>query len=261
MFYSPMRGKGIFVKNIGERIKNPEVNKTDKQIFANSWIYNTSCRFDVESINGATVQLKSEIDKSSLKVGDSVDILSGSTETVLHANAVVASITASNKQITLNNLAGFTGISTAIYTIRRKLKTATSSGTPLFYGDNNITTDVQNVYTDDTHAYVASNSLPSYDILESSLSATLTSASGNALQGFNNSTLKYSIISFASPVPFVTGDEVFYRASSDTLVGVPEGIYFVKVLSASNQIKLFASRSLIESDSSIEFTSAGSWNT
>ena len=166
-------GQRIFVKNIGERIKNPEVNKTDKQIFANSWIYNTSCRFDVESINGATVQLKSEIDKSSLKVGDSVDILSGTTETVLHANAVVASITASNKQITLNNLAGFTGISTAIYTIRRKLKTATSSGTPLFYGDNNITTDVQNVYTDDTHAYVASNSLPSYDILESSLSATL----------------------------------------------------------------------------------------
>ena len=167
-------GQRIFVKNIGERIKNPEVNKTDKQIFANSWIYNTSCRFDVESINGATVQLKSEIDKSSLKVGDSVDILSGTTETVLHANAVVASITASNKQITLNNLAGFTGISTAIYTIRRKLKTATSSGTPLFYGDNNITTDVQNVYTDDTHAYVASNSLPSYDILESSLSATLS---------------------------------------------------------------------------------------
>ena len=250
-------GQRIFVKNIGERIKNPEVNKTDKQIFANSWIYNTSCRFDVVSINGATVQLKSEIDKSSLKVGDSVDILSGTTETVLHANAVVASITASNKQITLNNLAGFTGISTAIYTIRRKLKTATSSGTPLFYGDNNITTDVQNVYTDDTHAYVASNSLPSYDILESSLSATLASASGSALQGFNNSTLKYSIISFASPVPFVTGDEVFYRASSDTLVGVPEGIYFVKVLSASNQIKLFASRSLIESDSSIEFTSAG----
>ena len=69
--------------------------------------------------------------------------------------------------------------------------------------------------------------------------------------------MKYNIISFASPVPFVTGDEVFYRASSDTLVGVPEGIYFVKVLSASNQIKLFASRSLIESDSSIEFTSAG----
>ena len=250
-------GQKIFVKNIGERIKNPELNKTDKQIFANSWIYNTSCRFDVESINGATVQLKSEIDESSLKVGDTVDILSGSTETVLHANATVATVSTANKQITLDNLVGFTANSTTIYTIRRKLETATSSGTPLFYGDNTVTTDVQNVYTDDTHAYVASNSLPSYDISETALSATLASAAGSALQGFSASTQKYSIISFASPVPFVTGDEVFYKASSDTLVGLSEGVYFVKVLSASNQIKLFASRSLIEGGSSLEFTSAG----
>ena len=116
-------GQKIFVKNIGERIKNPELNKTDKQIFANSWIYNTSCRFDVESINGATVQLKSEIDESSLKVGDTVDILSGSTETVLHSNATVATVSTANKQITLDNLVGFTANSTTIYTIRRKLET------------------------------------------------------------------------------------------------------------------------------------------
>ena len=127
----------------------------------------------------------------------------------------------------------------------------------MFYGDNTVTSDVQNVYTDETHAYVASNSLPSYDISETALSATLASAAGSALQGFDASTQKYSIISFASPVPFVTGDEVFYKASSDTLVGLSEGVYFVKVLSASNQIKLFASRSLIEGGSSLEFTSAG----
>ena len=182
--------------------------------------------------------------------------MNGSTETVLHANAVVSTITTSNKQITLDNIAGFTANSTTIYTIRRKLETATSSGTPLFYGDNTVTTDVQNVYTDETHAYVASNSLPSYQISETALSATLRRSTGSALQGFNPSTQKYSIISFATPVPFVTGDEVVYKASSDTLVGLPEGVYFVKVLTASNQIKLFASRSLIEGGSSLEFTSA-----
>ena len=251
-------GQEIFTKNIGERIKNPETNKTDKQVFANSWIYNTSCRFDVESISGSTVQLKSEIDKSSLKVGDSVDILSGSTETVLHSNAVVATVDVVSKQITLNNLTGFVASPTTIYTIRRKLETASSSGTPLFYGDNTIVSDIQNVYTDNTYGYVASNSLPSYEITEDVLGVTLPSASGSALQGYNSTTQKYTILSFANPVPFITGDEVLYKASSDTLVGVSEGLYFVKVLPASNQIKLFASRSLIESDTCLEFTSAGS---
>ena len=250
-------GQKIFVKNVGEKILNPEVDKTDKQIFANSWIYNTSSRFQVESFTGSSATLKSEIDKSSLKVGDSVDILRGSTETVLHSNASVATVDATNKQITLDNLSPFSPVSTEIYTIRRKLNTATSSGTQLFHGDNKIVTDVQNVYTDKTHAYVASNSLPSYEITESSLSASIPSASGNALQGFNSTSLKYSIISFASAVPFKTGDEVFYRPSSNALVGVSEGIYYVKVLSLPNQIKLFASRSLIESGSSIEFATGG----
>ena len=39
-------GENFFVKNIGEKIEND--NKNYKQIFANSWIYNTSSRFQVD---------------------------------------------------------------------------------------------------------------------------------------------------------------------------------------------------------------------
>ena len=250
-------GQKIYTKNVGEKILNPESDKSDKEIFANSWVYNTSSRFDVESISGSTFQLKTEIDKSSLKVGDSVDILNGSTETVLHSNAVVASVDAVNKQVTLNNLSGFTSSSTVIYTIRRKLKTASSSGTPIFYGNDTITSDIQNLYTDtDGYAYVATNSLPSYSITQNVSQATISSASGSAIQGYDPITEKYSIISFGSAVPFITGDEVYYTASDSSLTGLSEGYYYVKVLTLSNQIKLYASRSLIVSDNPVEFTSS-----
>ena len=251
-----VEGQKIYTKNVGEKILNPSTNKTDKEIFANSWIYNTSSRFEVDSINGSTFQLKSELDKSSLKVGDTVDILNGVTETVLHSNATVSVIDAVNKQVTLDNLSGFTSSLTVIYTIRRKLNTASSSGTDIFYGDNTLTSDVQNVYTDRSgHGYVASNSLPSYEITESILKATISSASGSALQGYNTTTEKYSVISFATNVPFITGDEVYYTYSDSSLNGLSEGYYYVKVLPLTNQIKLYASRSLIVSDNPVEFTS------
>ena len=250
-------GQKIFVKNVGEKIQNPEQDKSYKQIFANSWIYNTSCRFEVDSISGSNFVLKSDIDKSNLKVDDTVDILLGSTENVAHSNATVASI--SGKQITLDNLVGFTEDSSLDYSIRRKLETATSSGTPIVYGNDIVTSDVQNLYNEnDEYFYVASNSLPSYDITESVSKAVITSASGSALAGFSVSSQKYSILSFNSTVPFITGDEVYYTAQNETLSGLSEGTYYVKVLSPDNQIKLYLSRSLIVTDNPVEFTSTSS---
>ena len=250
-------GEVVYVKNVGEKILNPENDKTYKELFANSWIYNTSCRFEVESISGSNFVLKSDIDKSSLRVGDSVDILLGSTQNIAHSNATVASI--SGRQITLNNLTGFSYNSTLDYSIRRNLKKATSSGTPIFYGNNVLTSDVQNVYNEnDEYFYVASNSLPSYDITKSISKAVLASASGSALDGYNAVTDKYSILSFSSSVPFITGDEIYYTAENDTLTGISEGSYYVKVLSPNNKIKLYLSRSLIVTDTPIEFNSPGS---
>ena len=64
-------GERITVKNVGEKIVDPLSNKSRKEIFANSWIYNTSSRFQVSSISGSNfVLLTSDIDKSSIKVDD-----------------------------------------------------------------------------------------------------------------------------------------------------------------------------------------------
>ena len=250
-------GQKVYVKNVGEKITNPENDKTYKQLFANTLIYNTSSRYYVDSISGSNFVLKSDIDKSSLKVGDTVDILLGSTENVEHSNAVVATI--SGNQVTLNSLVGFTYNSTLEYSIRRKLRTATSSGTPLQYGNNVLTSDVQNLYNEnDEYFYIASNSLPSYDITKTIKKATISSANSTTLQGYNGITDKNTIISFPSSVPFITGDEVYYSASGTALPGMPEGNYYVKVLSPDNQIKLYLSRSLIVSDIPVGFTSTSS---
>mgnify|MGYP003316289132 CR=1 FL=1 len=77
-------GEKISVKNVGEKITDPLINKTRKEIFANSWIYNTSSRFQIGSISGSNiVLLTSDIDKSSLKVGDAVEILFRNEEKVI----------------------------------------------------------------------------------------------------------------------------------------------------------------------------------
>ena len=62
-------GNEIFVSNLGEVIDNP-TNKTYKEIFANSWIYNTSVSYDVDKFTsgGSKIVLKSEVDESSLKL-------------------------------------------------------------------------------------------------------------------------------------------------------------------------------------------------
>ena len=59
---------------------NPQ-NKTKKEVFFNSWIYNTSCTFQIDNFpsaptgGSASVILKTKPDKSNLKVGDKVDII------------------------------------------------------------------------------------------------------------------------------------------------------------------------------------------
>ena len=247
-------GEIIRVKNIGEVIENPETNKTFKQTFANSWVYNTAIRFEVDSISGSTFTLKSTIEKSSLKVGDTVDVLQGSTQTVVVADATIQTVTAANKEITLGNLGGFTPSAGVDYTVRRKPNTVSSSGAPLAYSD--LTSDVQNVYLENEETfYVAANSLPAYEISKEIKSATIPSASGSALESFDNNTLKYSTISFPSSVPFITGDEVQYTAEVDVLDGLSEKTYFVKVLSPDNKVKLYESPAFIESDSPVEFAS------
>ena len=68
-------GELISVKNLGEVVPNPEV-KNKKETFFNSWIYNTSCTFQINNFAGiGTAFLSSTPDKSNLKIGDKVDII------------------------------------------------------------------------------------------------------------------------------------------------------------------------------------------
>ena len=243
---SVTEGEKIYVKNVGEKIKNPELNKTHKQIFANSWIYNTSSRFFVDNTNNG-FNLKTTPDPSALDVGDTVDVLLGASETVAFADATVRTI--NGKQVTLDGLSGSPSATTE-YSIRRKLETVNSGGAPLVYGNNLITADIQNLYTEkENNFYVAASSLPSYILTKNLDQAIITSLVSTNLQEFNTNKLKYSVLVFNTDVPFNTGEEVIYNAENNTLDGLEDGVsYFVKVLADKKKVQLYRSRSLIDAD-------------
>ena len=253
-------GDIISVNNVGDLIKNPSVGKkTQKEIFANSWIYNTSSSYQVESFGtNLSVTLKSEIDKSSLKEGDSVEIVETGGKVVFPTSTSgvthVTDISPDKKSVSLNNFT-FSPSANVEYSLRRKINKARSSGsgTPIEYGNDSILGDVQNVYTDvkGDFAYVASNSLPSsisgvttsftYEITKETNSASIDSESS---LGDINELGNFTTITFAENAPFLTGDRVFYTPDTDSLVGLVEGSYFVEVLASNKKtIKLFNSRS------------------
>ena len=149
-------GDIISVNNIGDLIKNPSVGKkTKKEIFANSWIYNTSSSYEVENFGtDLSVTLKSEIDKSSLKEGDSVEIIETGSQKVVFptlSSSVtnVVDISSDKKSVSLDNFT-FSPSTNVDYSLRRRINKARSSasGTPIEYGNDTILGDVQNLYTD-----------------------------------------------------------------------------------------------------------------
>ena len=252
----------IKVKQLGRYITNPQVSKSYRQIFFNSWIYNTSTRFQIETLSGSTFTLAGEIDKSSLKVGDEIELLVRNTETVVASSLKVQTVNTVQNSITVTGT--FTTSGTLSYDIRRKLKRAQSTSAPITGGQLQITSDITNTYIVDAEdsasereeAFVASNSLPSYPIATEKIRATLTNASASAFQGYNSLTNKFTILSFPSPVPFVTGDEVVYLPSpgTETIAELTRSSYFVERQALSNQIKLYPSRSFIATSDAVEFT-------
>ena len=239
-------GEEISIKHLGEVINNPVDNPSYKEIFANSWIYNTSSRYQVDSFASGTISqvtLKSDIDKSSLKVGDTIEILNRTTEIVIASDLVVTQI--NNKQVTTNGT--FTLNPSFDYDVRRKLKFASSSIVPLEY--NSLTSDVQNVYDENNESmYVASNSLPSYQINKNIFTYQVSSVSGQ-----NVETKNYTILNFIEKVSFYSGSEVYYSPSNSPISGLSEGVYYVDVINDKRQIRLYTSRSFVGSNNYIEF--------
>ena len=239
-------GEEIRVKNLGEIIENPSEGKTHKEVFANSWIYNTSTRYQVSSISGSTFTLFSNVDKSSLKEGDIVDILVAHSNTIVSSGAIVSQINTLLNQVILSNISGFTPNPSQSYDIRRKLNKSKSLNVNLFGGNNVYISDTLNVYHNDNgDGYVASNSLPSYEINDELIESTIPAGTATYLGGYNSTILAYSIIKFSNNTKFIDGDIVTYTAENQPLSGLISGSdYYVKIVT-SNQIRLYSSKSLL----------------
>jgi hypothetical protein len=242
----------IYPQNLGKIIsKGGEID----QIFANTWIYNTSSRYQIDSFVSSTLTTKSSIDNTSLAVGDSIEVLQRNSETVISGFENVNVISISGNEITVD-------VSTSSlnpnvnYDIRRKVKKASSTIVPIQFGNNKITSDVQNVYDENSDSlYVASNSIPTYPIQTNVFEYTVSS-----LEEENNGS--YSQISFGiqNPVSFITGDKVYYYTqNTNTIEGLVEGPYYVEVLSNSDsninntRIRLYLSNSTIGSNDYVTF--------
>ena len=249
-------GENIFVKNVGEKIKND--NSTYKEVFANSWKYNTSSRFQIDIV-GTTYSLRTPIDQSNLKVGDAFHILKRN-EQVIEGTGTVSSVDTNLNQITVDNVVGFTTISNQLYDIRRIIETASSSGVEIEQGNNVLISDVLNVYTDGTvDGYVASNSLPNYDITIDTIKEV---TSGLSLNGKNILTDKYNFIQFTPPsnqnIKFIQGDAIVYSPATEVLSGLESGrTYYVDPIippagANISKIALYQSRSQIGTASTVQ---------
>ena len=244
----------VLVKSLGEIIENPDENKSYKQSFANSWIYNTSTRHKISSIFGSTFTVLSKIDKSSLRVGDTVEVLMRNSNTVVAPNATISSINTLSNQVVLSNLFSFTASPTASYDIRRKLKKVNSAGIPLSLGNGSYISNVLNVYTDDNseYGYIASHSLPEYDIVDEIVESTIPDGTSANLDSYDSVLQTYGTIKFSTNVKFIDGDEVVYT-SLNPLTGLSSGErYFIKVVSP-NAIQLYSSKSLLSGNSIVRF--------
>jgi hypothetical protein len=248
-------GQIISVKNIGDLIQNPQNNKTYKEVFANSWIYNTASRYEIENISNFT--LKSPIDRSSLKIGDEVEILERDTNNVVSSSgAYISNIIFSQNRVIIDN-SGFSPENEIKYDLRRKVNTANSTIVPIQFGNNVILSDIQNLYTDDGYAYVASNSLPSgRDGYDENFTYKITKNinSSVAVDLSDEIDDNYTSIVFQNPVPFITGDRIYYQPSGAPIVGLDTGDYYVQVLDPSNKIRLYSSLSFVGTNSFLTFS-------
>jgi len=255
-------GDEILVKNLGENITNPNNNSSYKQIFTNSWIYNTSSRYEIENINGSSLVLKSSIDRSSLKQGDQIEILERNSNNVVFPPIegdfpyVKEEISKNSYSLTLNNFS-FVPDSGKEYDLRRKVNKASSSIVPIKFGNDTILSDIQNVYNEnDEYMYVASNSLPSnnknieipyaYQITKNINTSIAIGVSDKTSDG------SYSTILFNDNVPFISGDRVYYDPQSTPISGLTTGYYYAE-LETNKKIKLYSSRSFIGGDNYLTY--------
>jgi hypothetical protein len=251
--YNFLEGEELYPQNLGKIIsKGSKVS----EIFANTWIYNTSSRYQVDSFTGNNIITKSVVDNTSLAVDDKIELLQRNTEIVINGFDDVTVTAISGNEITID-VSTLSLNSTVEYDIRRKVKKVFSTTTPVQFGNNKITSDIQNVYEENNeNLYVASNSLPSYPIEVNIFEYTVSGLSEK------NENETYSIIEFGTNnfVSFITGDRVYYYTDGSTPIqGLREGSYYVDVLKNSDsninntRIRLYLSNTTVGSNDYVSF--------
>ncbi len=258
-----LKDQKIGVKNLGEKIENN--NEEFKEFAFNTWLYNTSSRYEIETFTPGNNQigLFEETDKSSLKVGDHVDIVDRNAQNVIVLDAIVTTITGLTIDLTKNIPSNI--LSNREISIRKRFNYSTSSSN---VGLNvpNILSNTLNTYNEkDQYMYAASNSLPDYTITKNRSSADINIVPGSVLgdifKGYDIKTNRYSILSFNVPnnkLPFVTGDAVVYSGTVGEISGLVFGqVYYVQIIrsgSNTNQLRLYNSRSFIGSLDYVQFS-------
>ena len=250
----------ISVKNLGEKVENK--NRNFKEFAFNTWIYNVRSRYEIASFSNNMLVLHEKAQPSSLKVGDTVDILNRNAESAVNTLAKVTAISEYNVEIDQNiTVPSYTKLS-----IRKRYDYAgTTSPSDVILSSSNILSDVQNVYNEnEEYMYVASNSLPKYSITKkksaSSFTITGSTVISDYFKGYSAASNRYSVLGFVDNVPFITGDEVIYSSSGvdNVISGLKlNEIYHVEVLrdnnNRTNQIRLYVSKSFIGTTNYIEF--------
>ena len=166
-----IEGEKIRAQNLGENIVSENATRDKlnfKQVLANSFVYNTSCRFQVAEVNGTNFSIKAPyLDKAFIKTGDMVDIVKRGTGEFVLRDREVTNVDFLNATITIDDTFGLPDDDDLAIDIRRQQKYATSTNSPIDFGQNNVLTNVLNLYDAtnyDSNFYVATNSLPSYPI-------------------------------------------------------------------------------------------------
>ena len=250
----------IRVDSLGENILSENATRNElsfKQIVANSLIYNTKVRFEVSSVDGSLFRIKSQyLDKSQIRQGDRIDILNRNSQEIIISDRLVDNVDFTNATVTINDSTGVP-TDTAI-DIRRRQRYAQSETTVIEYGNDAVLSDVLNLYDAteyDSNLYVATNSLPSYDIEASIVESKIEDLEIANFEEFNSFTNKYSTLLFDSAVQFITGDIVTYSVvGEDAEPIMSPGEYYVEVLADRRKVKFYLSPSFTGSDSFVGLT-------
>lgn len=240
-------GDNVIVTSFGDYIINFNEINNFKQFAFNSWVYNTSSRYQIKSSTSNTTHtVIDSLDKSSLKPGDSVEIILRETGAVIATADVDIADGNQLKLVNLNNSSIYNNFSQIKIDVRRKQKYASSSSLPLKY--ENMLANVQNTYNEkDEYMYVATNSLPDYNIGQNLISRSIPS--GDSTYVNNDS------VFFSNKLPFITGESVVYSCENAPISGLEPGrSYFVKV--NDNSLKFYLARSFIYTDNFLEISPA-----